>query len=597
MTTTDSHERRGQALKDRYPILEGTTLEDLHWCHEADRKQEVFALERDPESYYEVKITGGVPLERYREETPAPMWEMMEAEMAPLVGKRGFVLSSTFEGGGVAMQEPPALGLMQQMGADVHWLVSEPMTVGELIEDVSEQDSEAPVFDTTKKMHNLQQDVLSPDVQFTEEDKAIHKAYGVTTFRRMMERVEGFAEADFYWIEDPQLAAMIPELMRINPNAKFIYRNHIQTDRDKMAQDDSPQNRIYTYLRDECRVGDVDTYVAHPVEQFVPYDTPNVAYMPPTSELREDLNRPVSPREREDKKHWMDGQVTKQNLLRQATIRKRHLEATGEEPSNELLHSEDQPLINWNRKLLTGFARFDRAKGQEYNLKLQLLITRRLRQIGLETGMDVEDLIPHSVVAGNGATDDPDRNVVLAEMIGLTKAEYAEISQYVTVVGLEHDYAAVNVLLRESMFTENFSTKEGFEHRRAEGMLKEEGENGDEGVPSLSTNAGGLPLQGLDGQGGFVADLEHMDEELERIADEVVADLLEPARHLARRKATHEWSEQYIKPELTTLSNVFRFSRIVNGNGDRRWKLLDLLPEYQAKKLTRVRKLGGEAVR
>lgn len=581
MTTTDGHERSGQTLKDRYPILEGTTLEDLHWCHEADRKQEVFALERDPDSYYEIKVSGGVPLETVREETPAPLWEMMEAEVAPLVGKRGFVLSSTYEGGGVAMQEPPALGLMQQMGVDVHWLVSEP-------------DSEA--FETTKKMHNLQQDVLQPDVQFTEEDKAIHKAYGLENFRGMMERVEGFAEADFYWIEDPQLAAMIPELMRINPSAKFIYRNHIQTDRDKMADEDSAQNRIYTYLRDECRVGDVDTYVAHPVEQFVPYDTPNVAYMPPTSELYEDLNRPVSPREREEKKHWLDGQVTKQNLLRQAAIRQRHLEATGEEPSDEQLHGEDQPLINWKRKLLAGFARFDRAKGQEYNLKLQLLITRRLRQLGQEAGIDVEDLIPHSVVAGNGATDDPDRNVVLAEMIGLTKSEYAEISKYVTVVGLEHDYAAVNVLLRESMFTENFSTKEGFEHRRAEGMLKEEGENGDEGIPSLSSNAGGLPLQGLDGQGGFVADLERMDEELERIADEVVADLLEPARHLARRKATHEWSEQYIKPELTTISNVFRFSRIVNGNGDRRWKLLDLLPDYQATKLERMRKLGGGAI-
>ena len=490
---------------------------------------------------------------------------MMEAEVAPLVGKKGFALSSTYEGGGVAMQEPPAFNLYQQMGVDIRWLVSDP-------------DTEA--FDVTKKMHNLQQDVLDPDVQFTDEDKAVHQKYGLDNFRGMMEKVPGFAEADFYWIEDPQLAAMIPELMKINPNAKFIYRNHIQTDRDKMAREGSPQNKIYEYLRDECRVGDVDTYVAHPVEQFVPYDTPNVAYMPPTSDLHEDLNRPVTEAERGAKKHWVNGQITKQNLLRQAANREAHLEANdGAEPSEEVLQQDDQPLINWDRK--------------HFNMMLQLLITRKLRQIGAETGLDVEPLIPHTIVAGNGATDDPDRNLVLGEMIGLTKDEFAEIKDFITVIGLEHDYLAVNVLLRESMFTENFSLAEGFEHRRAEGMLKKEGEEEDEGIPSMSTNTGGLPLQGLDGQGGFVANLENMGEELDRLANEVVADLLDPERCLARRKDTHMWAQEYIIPELTTVANVFRESRIINGHGDRRWKLMDLLAERTA---AQVRKLGGEAL-
>lgn len=524
-------------------------LGGLEWCHEADRSEEVFAVGRDPETHYEIKIDSDVTPEQYRRETPPELWEMMEAKVAPLVGKRGFVLSSTFEGGGVAMQEPPAINVLQQMGVDIHWLVSDP-------------DPEA--FDTTKKMHNLQQDVLGPEVQFTEEDKSVHQAYGLKNFHGMMERVPGFGKADFYWIEDPQLAAMIPELMKLNPQARFVYRNHIQTDRDKMAKEGSAQQAIYEYLRDDCKVGEVDTYVAHPVEQFVPYGTPNVAYMPPTSDMHEDLNREIDEPERQEKLRWLNGQVMKQNWAHQVEIRRKYLETTGEEPSDELLHSEDQPLLDPDRQWLTGFARFDRAKGQEFNMMLQARIVDRLKARGAS-----EELIPQTIIAGNGATDDPDRNAVLAEMIALRNTRYADLAKYITVAALEHDYAAVNVLLGESMFTENFSVAEGFEHRRTEGMIK--------GVPSLSTNAGGLPLQGQDGEGGLVANLERMDEELDRIADEVVGDVLDPKRYEARRQRTLEWAEHFSKPELTTVANVFRESRIINGHGDRNWKVSELL--------------------
>jgi len=577
-TITITGEDDARRLHERYPILEGMTLEDLRWCHEADRSEEVFAVERDPATHYEIKITSDVTLEQTKADADPAFWELMEAEVAPLVGKKGFVISSTYEGGGVAMQEPPAMNLYQQLGVDVRWLVSDP---------------DPAAFEVTKKMHNLQQDVLGPDEQFTEADKAKHQEYGLANFQGMIEKVPGFAEADFYWIEDPQLAAMIPKLRELNPTARFIYRNHIQTDRDKMATEGSPQNRIYEYLRDECQVGGVDTYVAHPVEQFVPYGTPNVAYMPPTSELREDLNRPIGSLERAEKKHWINGQVTKQNLQRQEVIRAAHVLETGEEPSAEALHRDDQPLIDWDKKLLTGFARFDKAKGQHFNMRLQLLITRKLREVGQQAGMDeaeIEALIPHSVIAGNGATDDPDRNLVLGEMIGLTQTEYAEIRDYITVVGLEHDYAAVNVLLSESMFTENFSLAEGFEHRRAEGMLKD--------VPSCSTNAGGLPLQGLDGQGGFVAELANMDAELDRIADEIAMDILDPARHEVRREQTRQWTQEYIIPELTTVANITRFSRIVTGRaveneGGRQWKMSELLRETADRS---ARKVGAGAM-
>jgi hypothetical protein len=546
------------------PVHEIMNLSELEWCHEADRKKEVFAVSRDPETHFEIKVKSDITLEQYRNATPAPLWELMEQEVAPLKGKRGFILSSTFEGGGVAMQEPPLVNMLQQMDVDISWLVS---------------DADDAAFEVTKKMHNLQQDVLAADVQFTTADKDAHKKYGLDNFRRMMEMVPGFATADFYWIEDPQLAAMIPELMKINPNATFIYRNHIQTDRDKMATEGSPQKEIYEYLRDECRVGDVDAYVAHPVEQFVPYGTPNVVAMPPTSDQFEDLNRPQTAAEKAEKHRWLDGQVVKQNLTRQEAIRKAHVLEHGTEPDEETLHKEDQPLFSRDRKWLTGFARFDRAKGQEFNMMLHALIADKLTALGRA------DLIPHTIIAGNGATDDPDRNTVLAELIELRRTKYAKYAEHITVVGLEHDYAAVNTLLTDSMYTENFSVAEGFEHRRTESMIK--------GVPSCSTNAGGLPLQGLDGEGGFVADLENMPEELERIANEIVQDLLDEARYQARRERTLEWAERFSTLELTTVANVTREARIINKKGDRRWKMSEFIAEKQERD---ARALGGKAL-
>jgi hypothetical protein len=552
---------------ERRLTAEARDLTDLEWCHEADREDEVFSVRRNPETFYEVIIESRVPFEQRRQETPPAMWELMEAEVAPIRGKKGFVLSSTIEGGGVAMQEPPALDLLNEMGADVTWLVS---------------DNDPEAFITTKKMHNLQQDVLGAGETFTAEDKAKHKEYGLKNFRGMMENVPGFAEADFYWIEDPQLAAMIPELMKINPNATFIYRNHIQTDRDKMAEPGSPQNLIYEYLRDECAVGKVDAYVAHPVEQFVPYGTEHVVAMPPTSELHEDLNREVSEEEKQEKLQWLDGQVMKQNFLRRYANREQYMREHGEEPSDEEYYKDDQPLFDRSRKWLTGFARFDKAKGQEFNMRLQMLITDKL--VSLDAP---EELIPHTIITGNGATDDPDRNKVLAEMIELRNTRYADYAKYITVVGLEHDFTAVNVLLANSMYTENFSVAEGFEHRRTEGMLK--------GTPSLSSNAGGLPLQGKDGEGGFVADLERMDEELDRIANEVVADILDEARYAARREATLQWAEEFSKQELTTVANVTRFARIVNGKGDRKWKIGEMLKDREAEGRRYTQEMGARA--
>jgi glycosyltransferase involved in cell wall biosynthesis len=154
-------------------------------------------------------------------------------------------------------------------------------------------------------------------------------------------------------------------------------------------------------------------------------------------------------------------------------------------------------------------------------------------------------------------------------MLRLRRTKYAKYQQHIKVICLEHDYEAVSALIGSSMFSVNFSTKEGWEHRRAESMLK--------GVPSISSDAGGLPKQGADGEGGMVAEMENMDEELDRIADEITSDILHPDKHKERKDATRRWAEDYIIPELTTVPNIIREARILNGKGDRTWKIKDIL--------------------
>ncbi|HEX9153378.1 MAG TPA: hypothetical protein VF809_01005, partial [Candidatus Saccharimonadales bacterium] len=109
---------------------------------------------------------------------------------------------------------------------------------------------------------------------------------------------------------------------------------------------------------------------------------------------------------------------------------------------------------------------------------------------------------------------------------------------------------------------------------RAEAMLK--------GTPSSSSNRGGLPMQGQDGEGGgHVIDLDNLDSELDRLADEIVADSRDPQRYEARRAAAKEWAESYIRPELTTVANVIRFSRIADGRGGREWSVRDMAKARQ----------------
>lgn len=547
---------------------------------EADRSKEVFALKRSERNFYEIEVTSDITLEDYKRRTTPELWALMEQETEPLVGKSLVIFSSTYEGGGVAMQEPPLINFLRQRGVNVRWLVSE---------------ADKAAFMVTKKMHNLQQDMLDPDVQWTEEDSAAHIAYGKKNIQGMLHGkplteeeiaegkdyapVEDLANADIYWFEDPQLIGGMRDLMGLNPEAEYVYRNHIQTDKDLMAQEDSPQNRIYKHIHQTCGVDLVDTYVSHPVEQFVPNRSADAqykeAYMPPVSDEFEDLIRDLTPAEIQEKQFWINAQIEKQNRHRQ--------EVNALKYGEEYRHIDDQKLIDWTRSLDVEFSRYDWAKFKECHMMVAKRVVDRCRELEIP-----DHLIPRFVIAGNGATDDIDRGIVLPFMLDKKREEFADYADYITVVGLDHDYTAVNALFRSAKYSANWSKKEGFEHRRAESMMK--------GVPSDSSNRGGLPLQGRDGEGGgLVIDLENLEAEIDRVAEEKVMDILHPDRYEARVEATKAWARDFIRPELTTVANVIREARIANGSGDKTWHVRSLA-EARRRRIERRAQIGSAAL-
>ena len=505
--------------------------------HLGDRYHEVFRLQRNPRTY-EVRVDSAVMPEDYKPETPERDWGLLEESLEDLKGKKIVFIGATYEGGGVAMIRPPLLNFLNKSGVEAHWGVLEPDEEG---------------FATTKKMHNLQQDMVGPEVEFTEDDRFNHQRLGLLNFMHFNEQ-EYFQDADYYVIDDPQPAAMIPKIRQHYPNAKIIFRNHIQTDRDKMAREGSQQNVIYKYLHEDCGVGTVDTYVAHPVEDFVPYGTKNVVYMPPTCDTFEDLNRDLTDTEIQAGLDFIDRDIDRQNRERREL--------------NDGSYIDDQEPLDRSRPRIALFARFDPAKGMHIAMELH---RRTIEKIIAKGG--AESQIPELVIIGNGSVDDKDRAWMLDKMITLRREEYGDIKKYIKVVGMSHNYSAVNALMRTNMFSENPSEAEGFEHRSAESTRKY--------VPSIVSNRGGLPLQVEDGVNGFVMDFDKIEEELDRVAEKITDSIIYPEQYEALKASTKVKAEEYIKREIGTVSSVIRWARALQGQGDRDW-LLDNLEDEEA---------------
>lgn len=387
-----------------------------------------------------------VTLEDYRRVTPPADFARLQTLARYLQGKKLIFVNATPRGGGVALMRHALIRLYRLLDVDAHWYILKP---------------NKEVFDITKtKIHNVLQAVASPETALTPEDIEIYEEWTRENVEMLRHALR---DAHMVVIDDPQPAGLIPHIKRLNPDAKIIYRSHIQIVSSLANQPGTPQYVTWSFLWEKIQLADY--FISHPMSMFIPDTVPahKVFYMPATTDPLDGLNKPLS----EDQ------------LDNYMKIFNSYLQAAGQTP------------LDVSRPFIVQVARFDPSKG----IPDVLDSYRKLREMLEEGGHTV----PQLVITGNGSVDDPD-GVPIYNLIWnmLQTAPYARFAQDIKVLRLPHRDQVLNMLLRRSKVVLQLSTKEGFEVKVTEALMK--------GRPVIAYNVGGIPLQIEDGITGHLVE-------------------------------------------------------------------------------------------
>ena len=399
----------------------------------------------------EVRVKSSVRFSDYIRVTPPADLAALKTFAKRFKGRKLLFINATYAGGGVAIMRTPLLHLLRLLGVDAHWYV--------LAES-------AEAFHITKrKFHNVLQDVAGPGVELTAADKKVYEAWINRNARKLAKPLKS---ADVIVIDDWQPSGLIQFIKQHNPKAKIIFRNHIHSEGQLMGQPGTPQHTTWRYVWEHNQVNRADVFVAHPREEFVPPEVPaaKTFYMPATSDLLDDLNRPLTAGEINQGLRFVN----------------RHLKA-----------NHNQLPIDRERPYMVLIARFDPSKGMPNALEAYA----KLRQL-LQAKKVKPAHIPQLVIVGNGSVDDPDGVPILKQIMELREGPYAKYKDDIKVARLPHNDIALNALMRSAALALQPSTKEGFESRVTDAILA--------GVPVIGSNRGGIPLQITEGRSGYIID-------------------------------------------------------------------------------------------
>lgn len=518
----------------------------------ADRSQEVFSVVRDPETY-EVHIESPHSLEDYRALAPPEHWALFERYAKELEGRRVVFVNPTMTGGGVAMLRPTLVHMLRQAGVDAHWYVMA----------AAQHPEEGDPFVFTKTMHNVFQR-QGGDARITPEGKALHRRWAVEENGPVLARQENIQTADVIVVDDPQPAPLITTFQEVNPEAKIVWRNHIDTSHVLMSDPSTPQGEAASYLLDECNVRSVDAVVAHPVPAFMhPGMEGKTYFAPATIDPFDNLNR-----------HLSDQEVTAgiTFINDEISLKNEEFLATG--------HPEDvQSLIDPEDSLIVQIARFDESKGipemMEQGVRTRRLVREQLRAQGVPE-FEIEARLPKVVIVGNGSIDDPSGVPMYEQTLKLRREQYPDDAPAIIVARLKHNYDAINALMRVTTILNQMSTAEGCETRISDGRQH--------GLPVVISNRGGMHTQLL-GEGASACivnyDGGNLTDELNRGAQFMANLLTDPQAYEAAVTETRQQADLHNRPEFGTLSNAIRFMRVfanvLNGReADQRWLIREL---------------------
>jgi glycosyltransferase involved in cell wall biosynthesis len=423
-----------------------------------------------------------VTLADYERTTTQAQFAHLKALVKEFAGKKLVFINATPRGGGVALMRHALIRLLLLLDVDAHWYTLQPRK---------------EAFDITKpKFHNVLQAVASPEVELDEQDKEIYNSW-------MKENADAlhdvFLQADVIVIDDPQPAGLIPYIKEANPAAKIIYRSHIQIVGSLASQPGTPQYTTWSFLWDSIK--HADYFVSHPMQMFVPDNVPaeKVFYLPATTDPLDGLNKPLS-----------QEQLT-----------------TYMKMFNALLVQTGQTPLDEKRPYIIQIARFDPSKG----IPDLLDSYRKLRELLAEN----PEAIPQLIITGVGSVDDPD-GVPIYSLIWtmLQSSPYVEFADDIKVVRLPHKDQILNALLRASKIVLQLSTKEGFEVKVTEALMKSK--------PVVAYHVGGIPLQIEDGETGYLVEVGHTTRVAEHLRDLLTDDeLCERMSRTAGEKANTDY--------------------------------------------------------
>lgn len=394
----------------------------------------------------EVQVTDLISLKEYRQTSTKEEFSGLMTLSKKFKGHTISFINATPQGGGVALMRHALMRLFKFLKVDAHWYVLKP---------------DLEVFNITKrKFHNILQAVADPKLELTEKDRELYNSW-IKENAKIFNQV--FKKSDVIVIDDPQPSGLIPYIKKINPNTKIIYRSHIQIEAALANTSGTPQYKTWQFIWNNIKKADL--FVSHPIRSFIPKDVPDkkIMFMPATTDPLDGLNKPLN---KQQISYYLD-------LF------------------NKFLEEEGQIPLDLKRAYIIQIARFDPSKGIPDVLNSYLKLAGMLKKHHFK--------IPQLVIAGNGSIDDPDREPIFNKVMEIVNSkQFSWLKNDIKVVRLPHLDQLLNTLLRESKIVLQLSTKEGFEIKVTEALIK--------GKPVIAYQTGGIPLQIKDSINGFLVE-------------------------------------------------------------------------------------------
>ncbi|RKP21447.1 UDP-Glycosyltransferase/glycogen phosphorylase, partial [Rozella allomycis CSF55] len=359
-------------------------------------------------------------------------------------------ISSTPQGGGVALMRHALIRLSKLFQLNIQWYVVRPNPA---------------VFQVTKrKIHNVLQGVSTE--RLTIDEKDLYEKWSRFNAERYWQS-SVFKLADIIVLDDPQVVGLIPFIKEVNSECVLIYRSHIEIRTDLLSLNSS-QKDVWDYLF-KGKIEKCDAFISHPVNSFVPseIDKSKVYFMPATTDPLDGLNKTLSNRDIEYYLHMFRRICGEQNM----------------------------PKLDISRPYIVQISRFDPSKGIPDVINSYKILRSMLDSDHIDAKNGHE---PQLVVCGHGSIDDPDGSLVYEQALNMIQND-TTLFKYrhdIIIARLPPSDQLLNTILRGAFAALQLSIREGFEIKVSEAIMKK--------IPIITTKIGGIPWQVVDQKNGFL---------------------------------------------------------------------------------------------